>query len=55
MVLDSILPPCLVNIYTEYLMREALVDGEGININGQNITNIRYADDAIIMAESFNI
>ena len=25
---------------------------EGININGQNITNIRYADDTIILAES---
>ncbi len=27
-------------------------DGKGININGQNITNIRYADDTIILAES---
>ena len=44
--------PCLFNIYTEYLIREALDDGNGININGQNITNIRYADDAIILAES---
>ena len=44
--------PCLFNIYTEYLIIEALEDGEGININGQNITNIRYADDTIIPAES---
>ena len=29
-----------------------LEDGKGININGQNITNIRYADDTIIFAES---
>ena len=34
------------------MIREALEDGEGININGQNITNIRYADDTIILAES---
>ena len=47
-----ILSTCLFNIYTEYLIREALEDGEGININGQNITNIRYADDTIILAES---
>ena len=47
-----LLSPCLFNIYTEYLIREALEDGEGININGQNITNIRYADDTIILAES---
>ena len=38
--------------YTEYLIREALEDGKGTNINGQNITNIRYADDTIILAES---
>ena len=47
-----ILSPCLFNIYTEYLIREALEDEKGININGQNITNIRYADDTIILAES---
>ena len=47
-----ILSPCMFNIYTEYLIREALEDGEGININGQTITNIRYADDTIILAES---
>ena len=47
-----ILSPCLFNIYTEYLIREALEDGEGININGQHITNIIYADDTIILAES---
>ena len=45
--------PCLFNIiYTEYLIREALEEGEGINVNGKNITNIRYADDTIILAES---
>ena len=44
--------PCLFNIYTEYFIRESLEDGEGININGQNITNIIYADDTIILAES---
>ena len=41
-----------VHIYTEYLIREALDGGEGININGQHITNIRYADGTIILAES---
>ena len=51
-VRQGLLSPCLFNIYTEYLIREALEDGEGININGQNITNIRYADDTIILAES---
>ena len=47
-----ILSPCLFNIYTECLIREALEDGKGININGQNITNIRHAYDTMILAES---
>ena len=43
-----ILARCLFDIYTEYLIRKALEDGEGRNINGQNITNIRYVDDTIL-------
>ena len=34
------------------MIRQALEDGKGLNINGQDITNIRYADDTIILAES---
>ena len=47
-----ILSPCLFKIYTEYLITEALEDRKGIHINGQHITNIRYADETIILAES---
>ena len=32
-----ILSPCLFNIYTEYLIREALEDENGIDINEQNL------------------
>ena len=42
----------MFNIYTKYLIREALDDGKGIHIKGQRIANTRYADDTIIMAES---
>ena len=34
------------------MIREALEDEKGININGRNITNIRYADDTILLTES---
>ena len=34
------------------MIKEALEDGKGINTNGQNIINISYADDTIILAES---
>ena len=49
-----ILSPCLFNLYAEYIMQNAgLVDSQaGIKIAGRNINNLRYADDATLMAES---
>ena len=48
-----ILSPCLFNLYTEYIMRNAGMDEAqaGINIAGRNINNLRYADDTTLMAE----
>ena len=49
-----ILSPCLFNLYTEYIMRNAGLDEAqaGIKITGRNINNLRYADDTALMAES---
>ena len=49
-----ILSPCLFNFNAEYIMRNAGLDEAqaGIKIAGRNINNLRYADDAILMAES---
>ena len=49
-----ILSPCLFNLYTEYIMRNAGLDEAqaGIKIAGRNINNLRYADDTTLMAES---
>ena len=49
-----ILSPCLFNLYTEYIMRNAGVDEAqaGITIAGRNINNLRYAYDTTLMAES---
>ena len=44
--------PCLFNLYTEYIMRNAGLEGAGIKISGRNINNLRYADDTTLMAES---
>ena len=46
--------PCLFNIYAVYIMRNAgLVEAQaGIKIVGRNISNLRYADDTTLMAES---
>ena len=48
-----ILPPCLFNLYAEYIMRNAGLEEAqaGIKIAGRNINNLRYADDTTLMAE----
>ena len=44
----------LFNLYAEYIMRSARLDEAqaGIKIAERNISNLRYADDIILMAES---
>ena len=46
--------PCLFNFYAEYIMRNAGLEETqaGIKIAGENINNLRYADDTTLMAES---
>ena len=46
--------PCLFNLYAEYIIQNATLDESqaGIKIAGRNITNLRYANDATLMAES---
>ena len=50
----SILSPCLINFYAEYIMRNAGLEETqaGIKIARRNINNLKYADDTILMAES---
>ena len=49
-----ILSPCLFNLYAEYIMRNAGLEEAqaGIKIAKRNISNLRYADDTTLMAES---
>ena len=49
-----ILSPCLFNFCSEYIMWNAQVDESkaGIKIARRNINNLRYAEDATLMAES---
>ena len=49
-----LLSPCLFNLYTEHIMRNARLDElqAGIKIGGRNINNLRYVDDTTLMAES---
>lgn len=43
--------PDLFNYYSELILRE-LEKERGLKIGGQNITNLRYADDTVLIAES---
>ena len=47
-------PPCLFNLYAEYIMGNAELDESQarIKIAGRNSNNLRYADDTALMAES---
>ena len=53
-VLFCMLSPCLFNLHAEYIMWNARLEEAqaGIKIAGRNISNLRYADDTIRMAES---
>ena len=52
--IGCILPPCLFNLYAEYIIHNPGLDEAqpGIKIAGRNISNFRYADDTILRAES---
>ena len=49
-----ILSPCLLNLYAEYIMRNAGLEEAqaGIKISGRNINNLRCADKTTLTAES---
>ena len=51
---SCILSSCLFNLHAEYIMRNAGLDEvqAGIKIAEKNISNLRYADDTTLIAES---
>ena len=51
---SCILSPCLFNLYTEYIRRNAGLNEAqaGIKIAERNINNLRYANDITLMPES---
>ena len=50
---DCVLSPCLFNFYEEYIMQNAGLDEAeaGIKI-ARSISNLRYADDTTLVAET---
>ena len=53
-VCQGLLSPCLFNLYVEYMMWNARLDETQarIKIAERNVSNLRYADDTTVMAES---
>ena len=49
-----ILSPCLFNFFAEYIMRNTGLEEAqaGLKTAGRNISNLRYADDTTLIAES---
>src|SRR5213082_3284109 len=46
-----VISPLLFNLYSEFMINEAMDTVEGIVFNGVNITNLRYADDAVLITD----
>ena len=46
-----VLSPELFSLYTEMIMRK-INRMDGVRIGGVNVSNIRYADDTVIVADS---
>jgi len=46
-----VISPILFNLYSEYMMKETVENMPGILINGQNINNLRYADDVAFITD----
>ena len=47
-----ILSPNLFSVYTEQVMRDSDTDIQGIKIGGRKVSNLRYADDTALCAQS---
>ena len=48
------MPPCLFNLYSEYIIQNSGLDEAqaGIKIARRNLSNVKYADNTTLMAES---
>ena len=46
-----VLSPDLINLYSEMILQET-EDLKGFFIGGQNINNLRYVDDTVLLAKS---
>ena len=41
----------LFNLYSDFMIKEAMKGMEGVAFNGISVTDLRYADDAVLVAD----
>src|SRR3989442_2339383 len=46
-----VIAPILFNLYSEFMIKEAMENVEIIKFNGINITDLKYADDAVLVSD----
>src|SRR4051812_32777770 len=44
-----VIPSLLFNLYSEFMIKEAIRNEQGIKFNEIKITNLRYADDEVFV------
>ena len=44
----------LFNLYTEKIMRQVINESDGMKIGGIRVSNLRYADDMVLIVDSKN-
>src|SRR5437899_10757886 len=48
---DCVILPMLFNLYSEFMIQEAMESVEGIRLGGVNLTNFKYAVDEVVVGE----
>src|SRR6267154_845199 len=43
--------PLLFNLYSEFMIKEAMLGVEGVAFGGVNVADLRYADDAVLVPD----
>lgn len=49
-----ILSPAFFNVYSEAIFKRAIKEDDGFRIDGSRVSNIRYADDTVLIAETLS-
>lgn len=46
-----VISPLLFNLYSDFMIKEKNGNVEEIKFSGKHVTDLRYADDAVLMAD----